>query len=57
MGSGLAAGAVINRRDIRDVSAVRRLLEMDFPVVFIDVPVTSLDACVNTINRSLLFWP
>ncbi|QHI68753.1 LacI family DNA-binding transcriptional regulator [Tichowtungia aerotolerans] len=46
MGSGLAAGAVINRRDIKDVSSVRRLLEMNFPVVFIDVPVTSVDVTV-----------
>lgn len=51
MASGLAAGAVINRRDIKDVSAVRRLLEMNFPVVFIDVPVSSLDACVITTNH------
>jgi len=51
MGSGLAAGAVINRRDIKDVSSVRRLLEMNFPVVFIDVPVSSLDACVITTDN------
>lgn len=53
MGSGLAAGAVINRRDIKDVSSVRRLLEMNFPVVFVDVPVSSLDACVITTNNTL----
>ncbi len=47
----LAAGAVINCRDIKDVSAVRRLLEMNFPVVFIDVPVNSLDACVITTDN------
>lgn len=46
MGSGLAAGAVINRRDIKDVSSVRRLLEMNFPVVFIDEPVDFPDADV-----------
>lgn len=51
MGSGLAAGAVINRRDIKDVSRVRRLLEMNFPVVFIDVPVSSLDVCVITTDN------
>lgn len=39
MGSGLAAGAIVNRRDIKDVSAVRRLLDMNFPLVFIDEPV------------------
>jgi DNA-binding LacI/PurR family transcriptional regulator len=53
MASGLAAGAVINRRDIKDVSSVRRLLEMNFPVVFIDVPVSSLDACVITTDNRL----
>ena len=52
MGSGLAAGAVINRRDIKDVSSVRRLLEMNFPVVFIDVPVSPLDACVITTDNA-----
>jgi len=46
MGSGLAAGAVINRRDIKDVSAVHRLIDRKFPVVFIDVPVDSLEAVV-----------
>lgn len=53
MGSGLAAGAVINRRDIKNVSSVRRLLEMNFPVVFIDVPVSSLDVCVITTDNVL----
>jgi DNA-binding LacI/PurR family transcriptional regulator len=52
MGSGLAAGAVINRRDIKDVSGVRRLLDMNFPVVFVDVPVSSLDACVITTDNT-----
>ena len=46
MGSGLAAGAVINRRDIKDVSAVHRLIDRKFPVVFIDVPVDSLNTTV-----------
>ncbi|VGO13274.1 HTH-type transcriptional repressor CytR [Pontiella desulfatans] len=53
MGSGLAAGAVINRRDIKDVSAVRRLLDMNFPIIFIDVPVGSLDVCVITTENSV----
>lgn len=52
MGSGLAAGAVINRRDIKDISAVHRLIERQFPVVFIDVPVDSLDAGVITTDNT-----
>lgn len=51
MGSGLAAGAVINRRDIKDVSVVHRLIDRQFPVVFIDVPVDSLDAGVITTDN------
>ena len=52
MGSGLAAGAVINRREIKDVSAVRRLLNNNFPVVFIDVPVDSMDVGVITTDNA-----
>ena len=51
MGSGLAAGAVINRRDIKDVSAVHRLIDRQFPVVFIDVPVDSLEVGVVTTDN------
>lgn len=63
MGSGLAAGAVINRRDIKDVAAVLRLLEMNFPLVFIDEPVDfpgadvvmtdNVKACVGLVDRCL----
>src|SRR5690606_1198248 len=40
--SGLAAGVIINRRDIKDTAAVKRLVALGFPVVFIDVPVYSI---------------
>lgn len=40
--SGLAAGVIINRRDIKDTAAVKRLVQFGFPVVFIDVPVYSM---------------
>lgn len=51
MGSGLAAGAVVNRRDIKDVSSVYRLMDRNFPVVFIDVPVNSPNAVVVTTDN------
>lgn len=42
LGSGLADGAIINRRDIRDVSALRKLSEGNFPLVVVDVPIDSM---------------
>ena len=51
MGYGLAAGAVINRRDIKDISAVYRLMDRNFPVVFVDVPVSSPSAVVVTTDN------
>jgi len=55
MGSGLAAGAIINRRDIEDITGVQRLLDVNFPVVFADVPAYALDASVvTTDNRTAI---
>ena len=51
--SGLAAGVIINRRDISDISSVKRLIERGFPVVFVDVPVYSLDLGVVTTDHRL----
>jgi DNA-binding LacI/PurR family transcriptional regulator len=53
MGSGLAAGAIINRRDISDISKIHRLVEKKFPVVFIDVPVDSTNTISITTDNSL----
>ncbi len=49
--SGLAAGAIINRRDIRNIASVKTLIELGFPVVFVDVPVYSLDLGVVTTDH------
>ncbi|AKJ63644.1 LacI family DNA-binding transcriptional regulator [Kiritimatiella glycovorans] len=38
MMQGLSAGAIINRRDIRDLSALDPLRKRNFPIIFIDVP-------------------
>jgi len=51
--SGLAAGVIINRRDIRDISSVKALIARGFPVVFVDVPVLSLDLGVVTTDHRL----
>jgi hypothetical protein len=44
---------VSGKRCVRKAVVVRRLLEMNFPVVFIDVPVSSLEACVITTDNRL----
>ena len=51
MSAGLAAGAIINRRDIRDITSVKTLIARGFPVVFVDVPVYSLDLGVVTTDH------
>lgn len=43
MHSGLAGGAIINRRDIDDLSALHGLVNRDFPVVLVDVPIDSMN--------------
>lgn len=42
MHSGLAGGAIINRRDIKDLSALHGLVGDGFPVVLVDVPIDSM---------------
>ena len=43
MHSGLAGGAIINRRDIDDLSALHGLVSRDFPIVLVDVPIDSMN--------------
>jgi DNA-binding LacI/PurR family transcriptional regulator len=42
MHSALASGAIINRRDIEDLSAMHALVREDFPIVLVDVPIDSM---------------
>lgn len=42
MHSGLAGGAIINRRDIEDLSVLHGLVGDGFPVVLVDVPIDSM---------------
>jgi DNA-binding LacI/PurR family transcriptional regulator len=42
MHSALACGAIINRRDIEDLSALHGLVQQDFPIVLVDVPIDSM---------------
>ncbi len=51
IGFSLGAGVIINRRDIRDISRVRPLIESRFPVIFIDVPALSLNAGLVTTDH------
>ncbi len=53
MGTGLAAGAIINRRDITDISEIHRLVEKNFPVIFIDVPIDAANIMNITTDNSL----
>ena len=41
--SGLAGGAIINRRDIEDLSALHGLMLRKFPIMVVDVPIDSLN--------------
>jgi DNA-binding LacI/PurR family transcriptional regulator len=43
MHSGLACGAIINRRDIEDLSILHGLVSQDFPIVLVDVPIDSMN--------------
>ena len=42
MHSGLASGAIINRRGIKDLSALHGLVGDGFPIVLVDVPIDSM---------------
>ncbi len=42
MHSALAGGAIVNRRDIEDLSALHGLVRQDFPIVLVDVPIDSM---------------
>lgn len=43
MHSALAGGAIVNRRDIEDLSTLHGLVSQGFPVVLVDVPIDSMD--------------
>lgn len=43
MHSALAGGAIINRRDIEDLSVLHGLVREGFPVVLVDVPIDSMN--------------
>jgi hypothetical protein len=51
--SGLAAGAIINRRDITDVSALRPLADRGFPLVVVDVPIESMHLPTVTTDQTV----
>jgi DNA-binding LacI/PurR family transcriptional regulator len=42
MHSALAGGAIVNRRDIEDLSALHGLASQSFPIVLVDVPIDSM---------------
>ena len=43
MHSALAGGAIVNRRDIEDLSVLHGLVSQGFPIVLVDVPIDSMD--------------
>lgn len=51
LGSGIADGAIINRRDIRETSALKKLLERGYPLVVIDVPIDSMNIPTVTTDQ------
>ena len=53
LGSGLADGAIINRRSIRDTSAVGKLVDRGFPLVVVDVPIDSIDIPTVTTDQAI----
>jgi LacI family transcriptional regulator len=52
LSSGLAAGAIINRRDINDLSVLQALHARNLPVVLIDVPVEALQLTTITTDHA-----
>lgn len=52
MHSALAGGAIINRRDIEDLSVLHGLVRHDFPIVLVDVPIDSMNLPTITTDHS-----
>jgi DNA-binding LacI/PurR family transcriptional regulator len=52
MHSGLACGAIINRRDIDDLSVLHGLVSQDFPIVLVDVPIDSMNLPTVTTDHA-----
>ncbi len=52
MHSALASGAIINRRDIDDLSVLHGLVRQDFPIVLVDVPIDSMSLPTVTTDHS-----
>lgn len=51
MHSGLAGGAIVNRRDINDLTVLHGLVKQNFPVVLVDVPIDSMNLPVVTTDH------
>lgn len=51
MHSGLAGGAIVNRRDIEDLAVLHGLVKQNFPVVLVDVPIDSMNLPVVTTDH------
>ena len=49
--SGLASGAIINRRNIGDVSGLGKMVDRGFPLVVVDVPIDSIKVPTVTTDQ------
>ncbi len=52
MHSALAGGAIVNRRDIEDLSALHGLVSQGFPIVLVDVPIDSMNLPTVTTDHA-----
>jgi hypothetical protein len=52
MHSALAGGAIVNRRDIEDLSVLHGLVSQGFPIVLVDVPIDSMNLPTVTTDHT-----